>query len=59
MHETPSYASDYLCLIWKESIQNCSSYRVDMACGMDGQTDRQTDGWSETNIPQQLRCAGV
>ena len=23
--DTPSHASDYMCLIWKESIQNCTA----------------------------------
>ena len=27
--DTPSHASDHLCQIWKESIQNCRRYRVD------------------------------
>ena len=29
-HATPSYASDHLYQIWKESIQNCRRYRADM-----------------------------
>ena len=47
LHDTPSHASDHLCLIWIESIQNCRRYRADTACGTDG----RTDGRSETNIP--------
>ena len=47
MHDTPSHASDHLYLIWKESIQNCRSYRADTTCRTDGRTDR----WSETNMP--------
>ena len=51
MRDTPSHARDHLCPIWKESIQNCTSYRADTECG----TDRE----SETNTPaQQLCCAG-
>ena len=42
LSDTP-HASGLLCLIWKESNQNCRSYRADTACG--------TDVWSETNIP--------
>ena len=44
MHDTPFHDSDHFCLIWKESIQNCKSYKVDTEFGM--------DGWIETNIPQ-------
>ena len=48
VRDTPSHASDHLCLIWKEYIQNCRRYRADMACGTDrrtdGRTDRRTDG---------------
>ena len=52
MCNTSSHASDHWCLIWKESIQNCRSYRADTACG--------TDGWGETNIhPQQLHCTCI
>ena len=44
-----------MCLIWKESIQNCRCYRTDRACGTDGRTDGRTDGQtdepSETSIP--------
>ena len=36
---TPSHASDHLCLIWKESIQKCRSYRADTECGTDGRTE--------------------
>ena len=44
MHDTPSHANDHLCLIWKESIQNCRCYRVDIAYRTDGQhRDRQMD----------------
>ena len=52
MCNTSSHASDHWCLIWKESIQNCRSYRADTAFGM--------DGWGETNIhPQQLHCTCI
>ena len=52
MCNTSSHASDHWCLIWKESIQNCRSYRANTACGM--------DGWGETNIhPQQLHCTCI
>ena len=44
LHDTPSHASDHSCLIWKESIQNCRSYRVNTACKTDGQMDGLTDG---------------
>ena len=46
------YPNDHLCLIWKELIQNCRSYRTDKAC--------EKDWRSEINIPflpQRLRCA--
>ena len=49
VYDTPSHGSDHLCLIWKESIQNCRCYRADTACGTDGWTDGQTDG--QTNRP--------
>ena len=42
--DTQSHASDHLCLIWKELIQNCRNYRVERHVG-------QTDGRTETNIP--------
>ena len=60
VHDTPLHASDHLCLIWKESIQNCRRYRADTACGTDGRTDGWTDGRTEWNqyTPQQLRWAG-
>ena len=29
MHNTPTHASDHLCPIWKESIQNCTCCRLD------------------------------
>ena len=35
IRDTPSHDSDHLCLIWKESIQNCRYYRADTACGTD------------------------
>ena len=41
----------HLCLIWKESIQNCVSYRADTEYGMGGQRDGVTDGQCETYIP--------
>ena len=47
VHDTPSHASDHLCLIWKESIQNCRPYRADTACGTDGRTDGRTDGLTD------------
>ena len=37
MCDTPSHGSDHLCLIGKESIQNCRSYRADTEYGTDGQ----------------------
>ena len=40
MHNTPSHASDHLCQIWKESIQNCRCYKADMPCETDGQRGR-------------------
>ena len=50
-----SYASDHLHLVWKKSIQNWRSYRVDTECGMDRQTNGrmyvQMGGRSESNIP--------
>ena len=47
--------NDHLCLIWKESIQNCRSYRADT----EYETDGQTDGRSETKIsPTTLLCGG-
>ena len=39
MCDTPSHASDHLCLIWKESIQKCRNYGADTEFGMDGRTD--------------------
>ena len=62
--DTPSYGSDHLWLIWKESIQNCRCYRADTAARTDGRTDgrmdRRTDRRTEWNqyTPQQLRCSG-
>ena len=50
MDDTPSHASDHLGPIWKESIQNCRSYRVDMECGMDRRKE-----WNQIT-PQQLCC---
>ena len=35
MCNTP-HARDHLCVIWKESIQNCGRYRADMAYETDG-----------------------
>ena len=57
---TPSHASDLLCQIWKEYIQNCKRYKADTACVTDGQTDRHTE-WVKPiyTTPQQLRYAGV
>ena len=49
MHDIPSHPSDYLCLVWKKSIQNCKSYKADMKCGTDGQTDGQMDGMKTIN----------
>ena len=48
MHNTPTHANDYLCQIWKESIQNCidtleSTQGITDGCtsgGTDGQTER-------------------
>ena len=45
----PSHASHHFCHIWKESIQSCRCYRVDTACGTDGQTE-----WNQYS-PHQLR----
>ena len=50
MHNTPSHTSDGLCLILKESIQNCKCFRADTACRTDRRTDRQTE-WN-LYIPQ-------
>ena len=50
--DTSSHASDHLCLIWKESIQNCRRYRADMACG----TDRRTDGVKPIYPPTTSLC---
>ena len=36
MHYTPSHANDHLCLTWRDSVQNCRSYRADTECGTDG-----------------------
>ena len=47
MRDTPSRASDQLCLIWKESIQN----RADTACGSHGRRERQMDGVKPTYPP--------
>ena len=38
MCDTPSHASDHVCLTWQESIQNCRLYRADTTCGTDGWT---------------------
>ena len=46
MHNTPSHASDHLCLIWKESIENSRSFTADMACGMDGRME-----WNQYTPP--------
>ena len=43
---TPSHASDHLCLIWKELIQNCRNYRANTACGTDGRTE-----WNQYTPP--------
>ena len=58
VHDTPSHASDHLCLIWKESIQNCRRYRADTACGTDGRTDRRTDGVKPIYPPTTSLCGG-
>ena len=61
MLDTPSDASDQLCLIWKESIQNYRSYRADTECGTDRRTDRRTDRWTEWNQyipPTTSLCVG-
>ena len=50
MHDTPSHASDHLCLISEESFQNCRSYRAEMECGMDEQTDRRME-WNWYVLP--------
>ena len=39
MCDTPTHASNHLCLVWKESIQDCRSYRAGTGCGTDGRTD--------------------
>ena len=57
-HDTPSHASDHLCLIWKESIQNCRRYRADTACGTDGRTDRRTDRVKPIYPPTTSLCGG-
>ena len=50
VHDTPSHASDYLCLIWKESIQNC------MCCSWHGKMYHilavilQSHGWKTLKI---------
>ena len=55
VRDTPSYGSDHLCLIWKESIHNCRCYRADTACGTDGWMDGQTEIWWMTLNKANLR----
>ena len=50
MRDTPSRVSDRLCVIWKESIQNCRSYRVDTAW--------RTDRVKALYPPTTLLCMG-
>ena len=47
--DTPSHASDHLCLIWKESFQKCRSYKADMECRKEGRTDRRKPIYPPTN----------
>ena len=61
MCNTPCHASNNLCLIRKESTQNCRHYRVPCPGQTDGRPDRQMDGWMEWNqytTPQWIHCAG-
>ena len=67
MRDTFTHAGDHLCLIWKESIQYCRSYRADTECGAertshgwtDGWTDRRTDGVKPINpAPTTSFCSG-
>ena len=50
MHNTPSYASAHLCIIWKKSIQNYRHHWAGMAYRRDRWMDGWTDGWSATII---------
>ena len=34
-------------------------YEKDTECRMEGRTDRQTDGWSETNLPNNFIMQGI
>ena len=45
MRDTPSHASDHVCLTLRESIQNCRLYRADTTC----EADEWTDGWTGWN----------
>ena len=55
MRDTPSNASDHLCLISKESIQNCRSYRADWECRTDGRRDEVKPIYPPTT----LLCRGI
>ena len=50
-NDTPSHASGHLCLVWKESIQNCKSYGADTECEMYGWTDGRRDGVKPISSP--------
>ena len=58
---TPPHASDHLCLIWIESIQNCRYHRVVTAGRTDGETEGQTDGrtdWNQYSPTTTSLCGG-
>ena len=52
------HASDHLYPIWKESIQNCKSYRVDTEWRTDGRTSGRTDGAKPIYPPTTSLCWG-
>ena len=58
VHNTTSHGSDQLYLIWKESIQNCTRYRADTACGTEGRTDGMKPIYPPTDTHRQLHCGG-